>query len=132
MTNPNVGIPDLNLLRCARSLAQRSAAAAKDIKELIGSSVDSVHGGAAQVTARERMRKIVQSIRRVSDIMGEIAAASAEQSTGIEHVNRAISQMDEVTQQNAALVEQAAAASLDEQAARLRTTVAVFLLEASH
>jgi len=77
------------------------------------------------------MREIVQSIKRVSDIMGEIAAASIEQSTGIEQVNRAVSQMDEVTQQNAALVEEAAAAaaSLDEQAERLRTTVGVFRLE---
>ncbi|WP_025600634.1 methyl-accepting chemotaxis protein [Burkholderia sp. WSM2230] len=118
-----------------RSLAQRSATAAKDIKELISSSVSRVDGGTAQVaTAGERMREIVQSIRRVSDIMGEIAAASIEQSTGIEQVNRAVSQMDEVTQQNAALVEQAAAAaaSLDEQAAHLRETVAVFRLEAAH
>ena len=115
-----------------RSLAQRSAAAAKDIKELIGSSVARVEGGTDQVaTAGERMREIVESIRRVSDIMGEIAAASVEQSTGIEQVNRAVSQMDEVTQQNAALVEEAAAAaaSLDEQAARLRATVGVFRLE---
>ena len=115
-----------------RSLAQRSAAAAKDIKELIGSSVARVDGGTDQVAmAGERMREIVQSIKRVSDIMGEIAAASVEQSTGIEQVNRAVSQMDEVTQQNAALVEQAAAAaaSLDEQAERLRATVGVFRLE---
>jgi methyl-accepting chemotaxis protein len=115
-----------------RTLAQRSAAAAKDIKELIGSSVARVDDGTGQVAvAGERMREIVQSIKRVSDIMGEIAAASVEQSTGIEQVNRAVSQMDEVTQQNAALVEEAAAAaaSLDEQAARLRTTVGVFRLE---
>jgi methyl-accepting chemotaxis protein len=115
-----------------RTLAQRSASAAKDIKELIGSSVARVDDGTGQVAvAGERMREIVQSIKRVSDIMGEIAAASVEQSTGIEQVNRAVSQMDEVTQQNAALVEQAAAAAaaLDEQAARLRTTVAVFRLE---
>jgi len=112
-----------------RTLAQRSASAAKDIKELIHSSVARVDGGTDQVAvAGERMREIVQSIKRVSDIMGEIAAASVEQSTGIEQVNRAVSQMDEVTQQNAALVEQAAAAaaSLDEQAARLRTTVSAF------
>jgi methyl-accepting chemotaxis protein len=115
-----------------RTLAQRSASAAKDIKELIESSVARVDDGTGQVAvAGERMREIVQSIKRVSDIMGEIAAASVEQSTGIEQVNRAVSQMDEVTQQNAALVEEAAAAaaSLDEQAARLRTTVAVFQLE---
>jgi len=115
-----------------RTLAQRSASAAKDIKELIGSSVARVDVGTGQVTvAGERMREIVQSIKRVSDIMGEIAAASIEQSTGIEQVNRAVSQMDEVTQQNAALVEEAAAAaaSLDEQAERLRATVGVFRLE---
>ena len=115
-----------------RTLAQRSASAAKDIKELIGSSVARVDVGTGQVTvAGERMREIVQSIKHVSDIMGEIAAASIEQSTGIEQVNRAVSQMDEVTQQNAALVEEAAAAaaSLDEQAERLRATVGVFRLE---
>ncbi|HEX7937009.1 MAG TPA: methyl-accepting chemotaxis protein [Paraburkholderia sp.] len=114
-----------------RTLAQRSAAAAKDIKDLIQSSVARVDDGTDQVAvAGERMTEIVQSIRRVSDIMGEIAAASVEQSTGIEQVNRAVSQMDEVTQQNAALVEEAAAAaaSLDEQAARLQTMVGVFHL----
>ncbi|RDK02705.1 methyl-accepting chemotaxis protein [Paraburkholderia lacunae] len=115
-----------------RTLAQRSAAAAKDIKELIQSSVARVDDGADQVAvAGERMSEIVQSIRRVNDIMSEIAAASLEQSTGIEQVNRAVSQMDEVTQQNAALVEQAAAAaaSLDEQAARLQTMVGTFRLQ---
>jgi len=78
------------------------------------------------------MTEIVRSIGRVTDIMGEISAASDEQSTGIEQVGRAVSQMDEVTQQNAALVEQAAAAaaSLDEQAARLRSVVGVFRLAA--
>ncbi|WP_343657069.1 methyl-accepting chemotaxis protein [Paraburkholderia caribensis] len=114
-----------------RTLAQRSASAAKDIKELIGSSVSRVADGTSQVAiAGERMTEIVQSIKRVSGIMGEIAAASVEQSTGIEQVNRAVSQMDEVTQQNAALVEEAAAAaaSLDEQAARLRATVGIFRL----
>jgi len=114
-----------------RSLAQRSAAAAKDIKTLIEASVSRVDEGTGQVAAAgERMHEIIDSIKRVSDIMGEIAAASIEQSTGIEQVNRAVSQMDEVTQQNAALVEQAAAAaaSLDEQAARLRGTVLVFRL----
>ncbi|MBN3857068.1 MULTISPECIES: methyl-accepting chemotaxis protein [unclassified Paraburkholderia] len=112
-----------------RALAQRSASAAKDIKALIGSSVERVDVGSGQVAvAGERMREIVQSITRVSDIMGEIEAASVEQSTGIEQVNQAVSQMDTVTQQNAALVEQAAAAAaaLDEQATRLRSTVAVF------
>jgi methyl-accepting chemotaxis protein len=115
-----------------RTLAQRSAAAAKDIKELIHSSVARVDDGTDQVAvAGERMSEIVESIRRVSDIMGEIAAASIEQSTGIEQVNRAVSQMDEVTQQNAALVEQAAAAaaSLDEQAARLQTMVGTFRIQ---
>jgi len=114
-----------------RTLAQRSATAAKDIKGLIQSSVARVDAGTNQVAvAGERMGDIIQSIRRVSDIMGEIAAASSEQSAGIEQVNRAVSQMDEVTQQNAALVEQAAAAaaSLDQQADRLRDTVAVFHL----
>ncbi|MBB3002728.1 methyl-accepting chemotaxis protein [Paraburkholderia tropica] len=112
-----------------RALAQRSAAAAKDIRALIGSSVERVDAGSGQVAvAGERMKEIVQSIMRVSDIMGEIEAASVEQSTGIEQVNQAVSQMDTVTQQNAALVEQAAAAAaaLDEQAARLRSTVGVF------
>ncbi|MBN3752348.1 chemotaxis protein [Paraburkholderia sp. Tr-20389] len=114
-----------------RSLAQRSASAAKDIKSLIETSLVRVDEGTSQVAdAGERMREILQSIARVSDIMGEIAAASTEQSTGIEQVNRAVSQMDEVTQQNAALVEQAAAAagSLDDQAARLRASVSQFRL----
>ncbi|CAE6789548.1 methyl-accepting chemotaxis protein [Paraburkholderia aspalathi] len=112
-----------------RALAQRSAAAAKDIKSLIQASVANVSGGTRLVeVAGGRMAEIEQSIRRVTDIMGEISSASDEQSTGIEQVSRAVSQMDEVTQQNAALVEQAAAAaaSLDEQAARLRSVVAVF------
>jgi methyl-accepting chemotaxis protein len=116
-----------------RTLAQRSATAAKDIKELVGSSVTKVDDGTDQVAvAGERMREIVQSIRRVSEIMSEIAAASIEQSTGIEQVNRAVTEMDDVTQQNAALVEEAAAAaaSLDEQAERLRDTVKVFRVEA--
>ncbi|EEA03249.1 methyl-accepting chemotaxis sensory transducer [Burkholderia sp. H160] len=114
-----------------RSLAQRSAAAAKDIKELIEVSVEKVGSGSRLVeTAGERMTEIVRSIGRVADIMGEISAASEEQSTGIEQVSKAVTQMDEVTQQNAALVEQAAAAasSLDEQAARLRSAVSVFRL----
>ncbi|SAK56612.1 methyl-accepting chemotaxis protein [Caballeronia ptereochthonis] len=116
-----------------RALAQRSATAARDIKELVGSSVSKVDDGTGQVAiAGERMREIVQSISRVSEIMVEIAAASAEQSTGIEQVNRAVAEMDDVTQQNAALVEQAAAAaaSLDEQAERLRDTVKVFRVAA--
>lgn len=112
-----------------RALAQRSAAAAKDIKSLIQASVANVADGTRLVeVAGGRMTEIVQSISRVTDIMGEISAASDEQSTGIEQVSRAVSQMDEVTLQNAALVEQAAAAasSLDEQAGRLRSVVAVF------
>ncbi|HKR39515.1 MAG TPA: methyl-accepting chemotaxis protein, partial [Paraburkholderia sp.] len=116
-----------------RTLAQRSATAAKDIKGLIESSEARVLEGTEQVAvAGERMREIVQSIKRVSDIMGEIAAASSEQSTGIEEVNRAVGQMDEVTQQNAALVEEAAAAaaSLDEQAGYLHGSVSVFQMGA--
>ncbi|MGZ7177787.1 methyl-accepting chemotaxis protein [Burkholderia gladioli] len=116
-----------------RSLAQRSAAAAKDIKGLIGTSVERVGDGSRLVEAAgTRMTEIVRSIDRVAGIMGEISAASAEQSTGIEQVGLAVAQMDQVTQQNAALVEQAAAAaaSLDEQAARLRSAVSVFRLAA--
>ena len=114
-----------------RSLAQRSAAAAKDIKALIETSVARVNEGTQQVVvAGDRMSEIVRSIARVRDIMSEIAGASVEQSTGIEQVNLAVSNMDHTTQQNAALVEQAAAAaaSLNDQAARLRATVAQFRL----
>ncbi|MFM0303074.1 methyl-accepting chemotaxis protein [Paraburkholderia sediminicola] len=109
-----------------RSLAQRSASAAKEIKELIGDSVDKVQSGSALVgRAGSTMEEIVQAVRRVTDIMGEISAASEEQSGGIEQVNRAVVQMDEVTQQNAALVEQAAAAaaSLEEQTRQLQAVV---------
>ncbi len=109
-----------------RSLAQRSASAAKEIKELIGDSVDKVQSGSALVgRAGTTMDEIVQAVRRVTDIMGEISAASEEQSGGIEQVNRAVVQMDEVTQQNAALVEQAAAAaaSLEEQTRQLQMVV---------
>ncbi|MWL90620.1 PAS domain-containing methyl-accepting chemotaxis protein [Cupriavidus sp. SW-Y-13] len=112
-----------------RSLAQRSANAAKEIKGLIGNTVERVENGAAQVTdAGATMDEIVQAVKRVTDIMGEISSASAEQSTGIEQVNEAVAQMDEVTQQNAALVEQAAAAagSLEEQADRLRESISTF------
>ena len=115
-----------------RSLAQRSSAAAKEIKELIDTSVERVQSGTALVDQAGRtMTEIIGAVQRVTDIMGEIAAASEEQSSGIEQVARAVNQMDEVTQQNAALVEEAAAAaqSLEDQAARLRTTVAVFQLE---
>ncbi|VVD80028.1 chemotaxis protein [Pandoraea communis] len=112
-----------------RTLAQRSAAAAKEIKVLIEDSVGRVENGSALVAkAGQTMDEIVQAVKRVTDIMGEISAASAEQSSGIEQVNRAVTQMDEVTQQNAALVEEAAAAagSLEDQAHRLRDAVAVF------
>ncbi|CUJ37890.1 methyl-accepting chemotaxis protein [Achromobacter kerstersii] len=116
-----------------RSLAQRSAQAAKEIKGLIEDSVTKVGAGSQQVErAGATMQEIVASVKRVTDIMGEISAASEEQSGGIDQVNRAVSQMDEVTQQNAALVEEAAAAagSLQEQAERLVQAVAVFKINA--
>jgi methyl-accepting chemotaxis protein len=112
-----------------RNLAQRSAAAAKEIKDLIGNSVEKVDTGTKLVDeAGKTMEEIVTSVKRVTDIMSEIMAASQEQSGGIEQVNQAITQMDQVTQQNAALVEEAAAAaeSLEEQARVLGETVAVF------
>jgi len=115
-----------------RNLAQRSAAAAKEIKTLIGDSVEKVENGSKLVgQAGQTMEEIVTSIKRVTDIMSEISAASLEQSSGIEQVNQAITQMDEVTQQNAALVEQAAAAaeSLEEQAQNLSTSVSIFKLD---
>jgi len=115
-----------------RSLAQRSSAAAKEIKELIDTSVERVQVGSALVDEAGRtMTEIIGAVQRVTDIMGEIAAASEEQSSGIDQVARAVTQMDEVTQQNAALVEEAAAAasSLEEQAAKLRTTVSVFQVD---
>lgn len=112
-----------------RNLAQRSAAAAKEIKELISDSVGKVDSGSRLVDEAGRtMEEIVSSVKRVTDIMAEITAASVEQSSGIEQVNQALTQMDEVTQQNAALVEQAAAAaeSLEEQAQMLSQAVSVF------
>jgi methyl-accepting chemotaxis protein len=112
-----------------RNLAQRSAAAAKEIKELINASVANVDTGSRLVNdAGSTMGDIVNSIQRVTDIMGEITSASQEQTLGIEQINAAISQMDEVTQQNAALVEQAAAASqsMQEQAGNLATVVGFF------
>ncbi len=115
-----------------RSLAQRSAAAAKEIKALIGDSADKVASGSELVgRAGTTMDEIVQAVRRVTDIMGEISAASEEQSTGIEGVNRALTQMDDVTQQNAALVEQAAAAaaSLEEQTRQLKSVVAQWRID---
>ncbi|TKC81504.1 HAMP domain-containing protein [Trinickia terrae] len=114
-----------------RNLAQRSSAAAKEIKDLIESSVILIRDGAQQaVKAGETMGDVKQAIKNVSDIVGAIAAASEEQSRGIEQVNQAVNQMDQVTQQNAALVEQAAAAaqSLEEQARSLKVTVSVFRL----
>ncbi|MFL6674865.1 MAG: methyl-accepting chemotaxis protein [Massilia sp.] len=112
-----------------RTLAQRSAAAAKEIKELIGDSVGKVDAGARLVDqAGSTMSDVVTSIRRVTDIMAEITSASQEQTAGIEQVNQAIGEMDGATQQNAALVEQsaAAAASLQDQASRLAQVVSVF------
>jgi len=114
-----------------RNLAQRSAAAAKDIKTLIGDSVEKVDAGAKLVDQTgETMSKIVITVKRMTDLMAEIAAASHEQSAGIEQVNQAITQMDQVTQQNAALVEEAAAAaeSMEDQAHSLAQTVSVFKL----
>jgi methyl-accepting chemotaxis protein len=114
-----------------RNLAQRSAGAAKEIKALIGDSVDKVDAGSKLVDeAGQTMDLIVTSIKQVADIMGEITAATQEQSTGIEEVNQAITQMDEMTQQNAALVEQAAAAaeSMQEQAQKLAQAVSIFKL----
>jgi len=115
-----------------RNLAQRSAAAAKEIKTLIGDSVSKVDDGSKLVAeAGTTMEEIVTAIKRVTDIMAEISAASSEQSAGIEQVNQAITQMDEVTQQNAALVEEAAAAaeSLEEQAQGLSQAVSTFKLD---
>jgi methyl-accepting chemotaxis protein len=117
-----------------RSLAQRSSAAAKEIKELIHDSVERVQAGAGHVRdAGTKMREITHEIRRVTDIMGEITAASQEQSKGIGQVNQAVTQMDEVTQQNAALVEQAAAAasSLESQANELKVLVSIFRVRVS-
>jgi methyl-accepting chemotaxis protein len=114
-----------------RSLAQRSAEAAKEIKALIGTSVDKVEIGSRLVQdAGTTMEEIVASVRRVSDIIGEITAASSEQSSGIGQVNQAVTQLDQMTQQNAALVEESAAAaeSLKEQAQRLAQLVSTFRL----
>ncbi|SDC28097.1 methyl-accepting chemotaxis protein [Massilia sp. PDC64] len=116
-----------------RSLAQRSAAAAKEIKTLISDSVAKVGDGAKLVDeAGSTMEEIVTSVKRVTDIMAEISLASQEQSAGIEQVNRAIGQMDEATQQNAALVEQAgaAASALQDEAANLARLVSIFKLDA--
>jgi methyl-accepting chemotaxis protein len=112
-----------------RNLAQRSAAAAKEIKGLISDSVDKVSDGYKLVeSAGHTMQEVVDAVKRVTDIMGEITSASVEQSQGIEQVNAAVTQMDEMTQQNAALVEEAAAAaeSLQDQAGSLVQAVSVF------
>ena len=115
-----------------RNLAQRSAAAAKEIKTLIGDSVEKVDIGAKLVDqAGTTMTEIVESVKRVTDIISEIAAANEEQNSGIKQINQAITQMDEVTQQNTALVEEAAAAadSLRDQADNLTQVVNVFKLD---
>jgi methyl-accepting chemotaxis protein len=117
-----------------RNLAQRSAGAAKEIKELIIDSVNKTTDGTQQVeTAGATMQEIVTSVKHVSDIIGEIASASGEQSAGISQINQAIIQMDDTTQQNTALVEEAAAAaeSLMEQADELMNTMSVFTIESS-
>jgi methyl-accepting chemotaxis protein len=116
-----------------RALAQRSAAAAREIKTLVSGSVERVQQGTRLVDqAGKTMKQIVQSIQRVTDIMGEISQASSEQSSGVSQVGQAVSQMDRATQQNAALVEQSAAAaeSLKLQAEQLVQAVAVFRLAA--
>jgi methyl-accepting chemotaxis protein len=118
-----------------RNLAQRSANAAKEIKALISDSVAKVDSGSKLVSAAgQTMGEIVGSVRRVTDIMAEISAASQEQSAGIEQVNTAVSQMDKITQQNAALVEEAAAAakSMEEQTDAMANLVAEFVLDAGH
>jgi methyl-accepting chemotaxis protein len=115
-----------------RALAQRSAGAAKEIKDLINASVDSVETGSRLVDAAgSTMDEIMDAIRRVSGILGDIARASAEQGHGIAEVSSAVHAMDGITQQNAALVEEAAAAaeSLKEQARALLQAVGIFTLE---
>ena len=116
-----------------RSLAQRSAEAAKEIKGLIGASVEKVEGGSRLVAdAGQTMNEIVESVGRVTKIIGEISAAAAQQRDGIGEVGGAVTQLDQMTQQNAALVEEsaAAAASLNEQAKRLVEAVSRFRLHA--
>jgi len=117
-----------------RNLAQRSAAAAKEIKTLIGDSVEKVQDGTKLVDdAGKTMEEIVNAVKRVTDIMSEISAASSEQSIGIEQVGNAIGQMDQVTQQNAALVEESAAAaeSMEEEAQRLSAAISVFKIDST-
>ncbi len=113
----------------ARALAQRSASAAKEIKSLIGASVAKVESGARLVDdAGKTMDEIVVQVKRVSDLIAEISSATIEQSSGITQVSQAVSDLDHITQQNAALVEQSAAASesLKQQATRLVDAVSVF------
>jgi methyl-accepting chemotaxis protein len=115
-----------------RTLAQRSASAAKEIKELIGTSVEKVEIGSKLVEqAGQTMSEVVASVRRMTDIMAEISTAGDEQSAGIEQINQAVSEMDTVTQQNAALVEEAAAAAeaMQNQAANLERVVSVFRVD---
>ncbi|HTP39275.1 MAG TPA: methyl-accepting chemotaxis protein, partial [Steroidobacteraceae bacterium] len=115
-----------------RALAQRSSAAAKEIKDLIDSSSAMVADGSKQASeVGDTMAQVIRAIKQVSDIVGEISAASAEQSQGIEQVHQAVSQIDSVTQQNAALVEESAAAAqaLEQEAARMSETVSVFKLD---
>jgi methyl-accepting chemotaxis protein len=115
-----------------RTLAQRSASAAREIKELIGDSVEKVEIGSKLVEqAGQTMEQVVSSVQRVTDIMAEISTAGDEQSAGIEQINQAVSEMDTVTQQNAALVEEAAAAAeaMQQQAANLERVVSVFRLD---
>ena len=112
-----------------RSLAQRSSSAAKEIKDLIANSVGKIRDGSALASeAGKTMSEVTLAVSRVTDIMAEIAAASSEQSRGIEQVNVAITQMDNVTQQNAALVEEAAAASrsMEDQGVQLNEVVGFF------
>jgi uncharacterized phage infection (PIP) family protein YhgE len=118
-----------------RSLAQRSADAAKEIKELITASVERVGQGSVLVDkAGVTMTEVVQAIRSVTEIMGEISAASSEQSAGVNQIGEAVTQMDQATQQNAALVEEMAAAAnaLNNQAAELVKAVSVFTLSENH
>jgi methyl-accepting chemotaxis protein-1 (serine sensor receptor) len=115
-----------------RSLAQRSGAAAKEIKELIGESAAKVEAGVSLVSgAQKTIHEAMDAVQRVTGVMNEIEASALEQSDGIEQVNKAITQIDEVTQHNAALVEEAAAAakSLEEQVVILKDAVAVFRLD---
>jgi methyl-accepting chemotaxis protein len=118
-----------------RSLAQRSADAAREIKTLIGASTERVESGTRLVAdAGQTMREVVASIRRVSDLMSEVNASSRDQSVGVDQVGGEVTQLDQMTQQNAALVEQSAAAteSLRDQASRLTTAVRAFRLDAGH